>query len=80
MNIVVHVYFQISVFSEYKPRSGIAVSYGSSFFFFFFFFCLFDISWAAPAAYGGSQARGLIGAVATDLHHSYSNARSEARL
>ena len=35
------------------------------FFFFFFFFCLFfvvvvvvAISWAAPAAYGGSQARG----------------------
>ena len=28
----------------------------------FFFFCLFAISWAAPAAYGGSQARGLIGA------------------
>ena len=25
---------------------------------FFFFFCLFAISWAAPAAYGGSQARG----------------------
>ena len=32
--------------------------------FFFFFFCLFAISWAAPSAYGGSQARGLIGAVA----------------
>ena len=30
--------------------------------FLFFFFCLFAISWAAPAAYGGSQARGLIGA------------------
>ena len=27
-------------------------------------------------AYGGSQARGLIGAVATGLHHSHSNARS----
>ena len=24
----------------------------------FFFFCLFAISWAAPEAYGGSQARG----------------------
>ena len=42
---------------------------------FFFFFGLFvffvvvvvvvvAISWAAPVAYGGSQARGLIGAVA----------------
>ena len=28
---------------------------------FLFFFCLFAISMAGPAAYGGSQARGLIG-------------------
>ena len=32
---------------------------------------------AAPAAYGGSQARGLIGAVATGLLQSHSNAGSE---
>ena len=32
-----------------------------------FFFGLFVFSRAAPAAYGGSQARGLIGAVATGL-------------
>ena len=61
------------------------------FFFFFFFvflsFCLFvvvvvvAISWAAPAAYGGSQARDLlIGAVATGLRQSHSNAGSEPRL
>jgi len=42
-----------------------------------FFFGLFR---AAPAAYGGSQARGLIGAVAASPHHSHSNARSELRL
>ena len=35
------------------------------------------ISWAAPAAYGGSQARGPIGAAAAGLHHSHSNAGSE---
>ena len=35
-----------------------------SFSFFFFFFCLFAISLAAPVAYGDSQARGRIGAVA----------------
>jgi len=40
----------------------------------FFFFYLFAISWAAPAAYGDSQARGLIRAVATGLHQSHSNA------
>ena len=46
----------------------------------FFFFCLFAISWATPAAYGGSQARGWIGAVATGLRQSHSNAGSEPRL
>ena len=38
------------------------------------------ISWAAPAAYGGSQARGPIGAVAAGLRQSHSNAGSEPRL
>ena len=55
---------------------------------FFLFFCLLSffvvvvvaISWAAPAAYGGSQARGPIGAVATGLRQSHSNAGSEPRL
>ena len=31
----------------------------------------------APSAYGNSQVRGQIGAVATSLRHSHSNARSE---
>ena len=35
---------------------------------------------AAPVAHGGSQARGLIGAVATGLCQSHSNAGSEPRL
>ena len=47
------------------------------FFSIFFSFCLLAISWAAPGAYGGSQARGLIGAIASGLHQSHSNARSE---
>ena len=45
-----------------------------------FFFCLFAISKAALAAYGGSQARGLIGAGAAGLHQSHSNTGSEPRL
>ena len=49
-----------------------------NFFSFFFFFLTF--LWAAPTAYGGSQARGLIGAVATGLRQSHSNAGSEPRL
>ena len=47
------------------------------FYFITFRFCIFR---APPAAHGGSQARGLIGAVATGLHHSHSNAGSETHL
>ena len=46
---------------------------------FFFFFALFAFSRPVPLAHGDSQARGLIGAVATGLHHSHNNARSEPR-
>ena len=41
---------------------------------------LFAFSRAAPMAYGGSQAKGLIGAVATSLNQSHSNMGSEPRL
>ena len=43
-----------------------------------FFFFVF--SRATSEAYGGSQARGLIGAEAAGLHHSHSKAGSEPRL
>ena len=46
----------------------------SFFFFFFFFFFVFCLFSTAPAAYGGSKARGLIRATASSLH---SNARSD---
>ena len=48
--------------------------------FLFVCFCLYAFSRAASTAYGGSQARGLVRAVATGLHHSHSNVRSETRL
>ena len=44
---------------------------------FYFIFCLFR---AAPVAYGGSRARGPIGAVATGLCQSHSNLGSEPSL
>ena len=47
-----------------------------SFYFILFYFCLFAISWAAPAAYGGSQAKGRIGTVAASLRQSHSNVAS----
>ena len=40
----------------------------------------FAISWPAPLAYGGSQARGGIRAVAAGLRQSHSNVGSEPRL
>ena len=45
--------------------------------FYFFLLYFFAISWATPVAYGGSQARGQIGAVASSLHQSPSNSGSE---
>jgi len=50
------------------------------FYFYFFIFCLFAISWAAPSAYGRSQARGRMGAVAAGLRKSHSNEGSEPPL
>ena len=44
------------------------------------FFCLLALSRAVPAAYGGSQARGLTGAVAAGLRKSHSNVESEPHL
>ena len=46
------------------------------FYIYIYFFCLSAFSRAAPMACGGSQARGLIGPVATGLHQSHGNARS----
>ena len=42
-----------------------------------YIFCLFR---TAPTAYGSSQARGHIEAVAPGLHHSHSNARCKLHL
>ena len=80
MNIGMHVSFQVTVLSGYIPRSGIGGSYVNSIFSFFgfvFVFCLFRV---VPVAYGRSQVRGQIGAVATGLYHSHSNTRSEPHL
>ena len=46
-------------------------------FYFYFYFLLFR---AVPVAYGGSQARGQIGATAAGLCHSHSNAGLEPHL
>ncbi len=53
----------------------------NDFYFIYLFFSLVFCPFrAAPTAYGGSQAQGLIGAVATSLRHSHSNTKSEPHL
>jgi len=47
---------------------------------FLFVFVFFFFFRAAPTAYGGSQAKGRIGAAAAGLHHSHSSARLKPRL
>ena len=65
-------------FQGSSPLSRVSVLH--SFFFNLFLFFSFLVFRATPAAYGGSQARGQIGAVAAGLHHSHSHARSELHL
>ena len=48
--------------------------------FIFYFLVFLSFYRAVPTAYGDSQARGLIGAVAAGLHHSDSNTRSKPSL
>ena len=60
-----------AVFSAVRVASGVQAV---------FVFCFFCLSRAAPAAYGGSQARSLIGAIDAGLHQSHSNAGFKPRL
>ena len=46
----------------------------------YIYFGLFSFSRVFPVACGGSEARGLIGAIATSLRQGHSNAGSEPRL
>ena len=53
------------------------VMYQFYIFIYLFIFYLFAFSRATPTAHGGSQARGLIQAVAAGLRQGHSNAGSE---
>ena len=72
VHIYIYIHTHIYICNEYKILYVTRIS--------FFFFCLFAFSRATPVAYGGSQIRGLIGAVATGLCHSHSNVGSEPLL
>ena len=52
-----------------------SLSWGVMFLFCFILFYFLFFS-AASTAYGGSQARGQIGAIAAGIHHSHGNTRS----
>ena len=62
---------------SFQLKERAKFSFLSLFVLFFLSFVLFR---ATPAAYGGSQARGLIRTTAASLCQSHSNTRSEARL
>ena len=59
----------------------LSILFGSVLFFIrtglFLFFPFFFFFRAAPTAYGSSQARGQIGAIASGLHHSHSKVGSK---
>ena len=46
----------------------------------FIYLFIYLFIWAAPMAFGSSQARGQTGAGAASLHHSQNNAGSEPYL
>ena len=52
------------------PEDLLTLEKGGLFVFCFLFFVFLSFFRAAPAAYGGSQARGPIGAVAAGLHYT----------
>ena len=79
--VCVCVYVVNHTFMRVRKESNTQTYSENSFLFFLIlFFCLFAISWAVLMAYGGSQGRGLIGAVAAGPCQSHSNAGSELHL
>ena len=65
-------------FLNFRPnQSNICSKRVFLFVFLGFFFGLFKV---APVAYGGSQARGPMGAADAGLHHSHSNVVSKPHL
>ena len=71
---IMNAYGDNAVVLEVKFLEYPSITLSPGFFLFFFLFR------AQPAAYGGSQARGQIGASAAILRHSHSHARSKLRL
>ena len=76
-------FFPVPFLSLRFKHENKAQKAGGFFVFCFVLFCFVVFLlflWAAPTAYGGSEVRGRIGAVATGLRQRHSNAGSELRL
>ena len=75
--------YRLNIFSDFIIY--LLISFVELLFFSFapywnFFLFSFGLFRAPPSVYGGSRARGRIGAAAAGLHRSHSNARSKPRL
>ena len=69
--------FVLHIENEFSGRNGFWVTLCSRWYSFIFLsFIYFVFSRAAPGTYGGSQARGLIGAVASGLCQNHSSVGS----
>ena len=75
--LVDHMVLHILFFKDLLNWGGFFFWFWGVLFCFVFVFCLFR---AAHTVYGGSQARGLMRAVATGQHQSHSNTRSKPHL
>ena len=89
LNISVKMHIKWFCQQTHSPGLYVIFPYPETllYFYFFKFFCLLSFFRAAPVAHGGSQARGLIRAVAAaglrhshSHSHSHSNAESELHL
>ena len=74
MSLILFIFSIMMASSRLNKKMGFSLVFYSLFYFIFLLFR------ATPAAYGGSQARGQIGAVAARVHHSHSNLRSQPHL
>ena len=72
--------FQNALCPHTHTTSPLSRSGNTTVHFVFLFFVFLPLLGPLPTAYGGSQARGQIGAVASSLHQSHSSAGSEPRL
>ena len=77
IHLIAEVYTLLPNLALFPPSLSPVTPFSPLFFFFDFVFFFFFFFRVAPAAYGSSQARGHVGAIATDLCHSHSNMGSE---